>query len=83
MWLELFNSGQAPLTVRTVEGCAEGTSVSLKAGDCIAAGERRRVGITVKPHQKGYGPLVERIRIITDDPLRPMRDIKITMIVEE
>ena len=80
---EVVNSGESALHVRAVEGCAEGTEFSLSAGDSIAAGERRSVSVTVHPGKKSYGPSVERVRVITDDPLRPMRDLKISMIVEE
>ena len=79
---EILNSGDAPLTIRAVEGAGEGTSFSLRAGDTIAAGQRRRVEVVVQPSQKDYGAIVERVRWITDDPARPMRDMKITMIIE-
>lgn len=82
-YFEILNTGEAPLRIRAVEGLEEGTELSVAAGDRIASGERRRVGITVHPPLKDYGPTVERIRLITDDPLRPMRDIKVTMIIED
>lgn len=78
----ISNRGEAPLEIRAVEGLAEGTELSLRAGDRIEAGESRTVTVTVHPSLKEYGPAVERLRIITDDPARPMRDMKVTMIVE-
>ena len=82
-FFDILNTGEAPLIIRAIESVAAGTELSLRVGERIAAGERRSVGITVHPSAKEYGPQVERIRIITDDPSRPMRDMKITMIVED
>ena len=79
---EIVNMGEAPLMIRAIEDCAEGTELSLSAGDAIAAGEHRRVEVRVSPSMKGFGPVVERVRLVTDDPSRPMREVKITMIVE-
>lgn len=80
---DILNSGEAPLHIRAIEGLTAGTGLTLKAGDSIPAGERRRVRVTITPPLKGYGPSVEYIRVITDDPMRPMRDVKITFVVEE
>lgn len=79
---DLVNTGDAPLMIRAVEGCGSGLSVSLLAGDSVAAGERRRVDVTVEPSVRGSGPSVEHLRIVTDDPVRPLRDVKVTMMVE-
>lgn len=81
-FFEILNSGDAVLTIRAVEGVPEGTELSIGAGERIAAGERRKVGVTVYPSKRNYGPSVERIRLITDDPSRPMRDVKVTMSIE-
>lgn len=81
-YFDIVNTGEAPLTIRAVEGCGEGIRLSLSAGDVVAAGERRSVGVTVEPSRVGYGSRVERIRLITDDPARPVRDLKVTMIAE-
>lgn len=81
-YFDIANTGEAPLRIRAVEGCGEGIRLSLSAGDVIAAGERRSVGVTVEPSKAGYGSRVERIRLITDDPARPVRDMKVTMITE-
>lgn len=78
----ISNRGTAPLAVRAVEGCAAGTRLSIAAGDVIAAGESRRVEVTVDPALKGYGPVVEKVRLITDDPARPVTDLKVTMLVD-
>lgn len=80
-FFEIVNTGSAPLTIRSVEGVAEGTELSIAAGDTVSAGERRRVRVSVEPSRKGWGPAVENIRIVTDDPARPVRDLKVTMIV--
>lgn len=80
---ELRNDGGSTLYIRAVEGLAGGTELSLKAGDAISAGERRTVTVTADPRKKEYGPAVERVRLIVNDPSRPMREVKLTMAVSD
>ncbi|MEG2063980.1 MAG: DUF1573 domain-containing protein [Alistipes sp.] len=79
----LSNRGTAVLHIRAVEirgavGC------SLKAGMHLAAGKTLRVELTLDPAQQvDYGAMSAHISIITDDPVRPMRKLRVTAIVEE
>ena len=77
------NTGEAPLVVRAVECRNAGLKLSLRAGDTIGAGEKSDVAVTLQPSHCEYGRVAERVRVITNDPLRPMREIRVTAIIEE
>ena len=77
------NTGSAPLKIRAVEVLHSTVRCSLSEGDEIAAGEKREVKLRLNPLRIDYGPLTERIRIITNDPAHPMRTLRVTAIIEE
>lgn len=77
----LCNRGERPLTVRAVESGAFGCS--LRAGERIAAAGRRTVDVRLTPAQCDYGAVVERIRIVTDDPEHPILTVRATAVIVE
>ncbi len=77
------NKGSAPLKIRAVEVLHSTVTLSLSAGDEIAVGKKREVEIRLNPLRIDYGPLSERIRIVTNDPEHPMRTLRVTAIIEE
>lgn len=77
------NKGSAPLKIRAVEILHSTLKLSLSEGDEIAVGEKREVEIRLNPLRIDYGPLTERIRIVTNDPEHPMRILRVTAIIEE
>lgn len=77
------NKGSAPLKIRAVEVLHSTVKCSLSAGDEIAVGEKREVKLRLNPLRIDYGPLTERVRIITNDPAHPMRTLRVTAIIEE
>jgi len=80
-WISLRNTGQRTLTVRAVECSAFGCT--LRAGERIAPGAEAKVGIRLTPAGCACGAVVERIRIVTDDPVHPMLTVRATAAVEE
>lgn len=80
--LPLANEGTAPLVVRAVELPA-GVGCSLRGGERIAPGATATMELTLDPSGRDYGPLSAHLLLITDDPARPMRRIRITAVVEE
>lgn len=81
--LTIENKGTAPLKIRSVEVLHSTVKVSLSAGDQIAVGEKREVKLRLNPLRIEYGPLSERVRIVTNDPEHPMRTVRVTAIIEE
>ena len=79
----IVNRGAAPLKIRSVEVLHSTVTLSLSAGDEIAVGEEREVELRLNPLRIDYGPLSERVRIVTNDPAHPMRTLRVTAIIEE
>ncbi len=77
------NAGEAPLHIRSVEYRSAGLKLSLRGGDTLGAGEKRTVAVEFSPSLCESGYFVERVRIITDDPFRPMRELRVTAVIEE
>ncbi len=81
--VELVNVGDNELVIRAVEWQSKALKCSLKAGDRIAAGGRTVVKFTLDTSEVDYGVWVDRVRIITDDPSRPMQTLRVTAVVVE
>ena len=78
----LRNAGTAPLVVRAVEHDGR-IATSLAPQTRIAPGERLEVAVTLDPARTEFGPANAFLVIVTNDPNRPMRRLRITAIVEE
>lgn len=81
-YFTLANTGRADLNVRAVE-CEGGVGVSLSPGRRIAPGDAVRVEVSLNPAQHPYGVLSTHLVIVTNDPERPMRRIRVTAIIED
>ena len=78
----LSNAGGAELIVRAVEG--EGhVATTLAPGQKIAPGDSLRCEILLDPRTQDYGIVTEHLVVVTNDPVRPMRRIRVTAIIEE
>lgn len=80
--LLLTNEGTVPLVVRAVELPA-GVGCSLRGGERIAPGADAAMELTLDPSDRDFGPMSVHLLLITDDPARPMRRIRVTAVVEE
>ncbi len=78
----LTNAGLGALTVRAVE-TEGGVGCTLRTGRRIEAGKSVTAYATVDPAQQEHGLVSGRITVITDDPARPMRRLRVTAVVEE
>lgn len=82
MHFTLSNEGGAELIVRAVEG--EGhVATTLAPGLKIAPGDSVRCEILLDPRAQDYGIVTEHLVVVTNDPLRPMRRIRVTAVIEE
>ncbi len=81
--VELANIGDNELVIRAVEWQSKALKCSLKAGDRVAAGGKTVVKFTLDTSEVDYGVWVDRVRIITDDPSRPMQTLRVTAVVVE
>lgn len=81
--VELVNDGEVELVVRAVEWKSSALTCSLKAGDKLKAGEKRKIRFAYDSSTSDYGVWVDRVSIITNDPERPMLTLRITAIAEQ
>lgn len=81
--IEIINDSEAELIIRAVEWKCKELGCSLKAGDVLKAGERRRVKLSLDSSACEYGVWVDRVSIITNAPERPMLSVRVTAIVED
>ncbi len=81
--VELANIGDNELVIRAVEWQSKALKCSMKAGDRVAAGGKTVVKFTLDTSEVDYGVWVDRVRIITDDPSRPMQTLRVTAVVVE
>jgi len=78
----LSNTGAGELVVRAVENRGR-VGVSLSAGVRLAPGESRSVELTLDPSAQEYGVLTDHLILVTNDPVRPMRRVRVTAIIED
>jgi len=76
----LANDGEGELVVRAVEHRGH-IETSLRAGQRIAPHDSLTVEVSIRPSQADYGPLLDRLSIIANDPARPMRQLRITALL--
>lgn len=79
--LTISNTGRRTLNIRAV-AMIEGVTTSLMAGDSIVAGKSLDVKVLFDPTKHDYGAVMSHITIITDDPVRPMRRVRVAAVVE-
>lgn len=80
--LTISNTGTGELIVRAVEG--EGhVATTLSPGLRLAPGESFRAEVMLDPGAQDYGVMSEHLVVVTNDPVRPMRRIRVTAIIEE
>lgn len=84
--LTMDNTGGDVLTVDAVECTGEGAealTTTLAAGTRIEGGESAGFDVVLHPDRAECGFLSLRMRIFTNDPVRPMRQIRVTAAIEE
>lgn len=79
--LEILNDGEIDLIIRAVELNDKSIQCSLKAGEKIRPGEKKRVRLILNTSECDYGVWVDRLRVVTNDPRHPMRTLRVTAVV--
>lgn len=80
--LTIRNGGRSILRIRAVESAGR-VKTTLKAGDNIAAGASLTAEVAVDPAMLDAGIMSDWLTIVTNDPERPMRRIRVTAIIEK
>ena len=79
--VELINEGESDLIIRAVEWQGKALECTLKPGEKIAPSGRIRIKCRLDTSDINFGVWVDRLRIITNDPRRPMLSIRVTAVV--
>ena len=82
----IANGGGDALTINAVEctgESSEAVATTLRSGMQVEGGESAEFDVVLRPDRADYGFMTVRLRIFTDDPVRPMRQIRVTATVEE
>ena len=80
--IEVRNEGDRAIEIRKVEISKEGFSADIEGDSTIEAGGRRKVKVEIYPSQLPFGAVVERLRIVSNDPKMPVLTIRVSAIVE-
>ncbi len=80
--LELYNTGTRPLAIRKLEINGEGFEAKMKGDSTIEAGGKKEILIEIDTSRLPFGAVVERLRIISNDPKMPVTTIRVSAIVE-
>lgn len=78
----LSNTGAGELIVRAVEHDGRIAS-TLAPGQRIAPGGALQIEVTLDPAKQDYGVMTDRLILITNDPERPMRRLRVTAVIEQ
>lgn len=78
----LANTGRGELIVRAVE-CDGRFTTSLRPGMRIPAGGNRTIDVKLDAGELPYGIFTGHLLFITNDPVRPMRRLRIVAVIEE
>lgn len=77
----LSNTGSGELILRAVES-KDPVATTFKAGQRIAPGGKLEGRITLDPSGEEYGTWTDQVLLVTNDPARPMRRLRVTAIIE-
>ena len=79
------NGGAAPLIIHRAEASSEAVRCEVMADTTLAPEESIEivVALDVRSIERRDEPFAARIRIITNDPIRPMQTLRIGAIVTE
>ena len=81
--LELRNTGNRRLEIRKIELTGEGFTADIEGDSSIEAGGKRDVKVAIFPSRLPFGAVVEKLRVISNDPQMPVLTIRVSAIVEQ
>ena len=81
--IKAFNHGNKALEIRKIEIGKDGFSADIEGDTTIKAGESRTIKVEINPARLPFGAVVEKLRIVSNDPKMPVLTIRVSAIVEE
>lgn len=79
----LRNDGDRALEIRKLEIDKEGFIARLEGDSTIDVGGKRVLKVEIDPSRLPFGAVVERLRIVSNDPKMPVLSLRVTAIVEQ
>ena len=80
--IEVRNDGEEQLTIRKLELNSAGIRADLEGDTTLKRGEKRTITVELNPSNLPFGAVVEKLRIISNDPKTPVLTIRVSAIVE-
>lgn len=78
----IANTGGGELIIRSVENQGR-VATTLMPGRRIAAGDSITAEVMIDPRSQEFGILTDHLIVVTNDPDRPMRRLRVTAIIEQ
>ena len=79
----LRNEGDRVLEIRKIELGKDGFVASLEGDSTIEAGGKRVLKVEIYSSRLPFGAVVDRLRIVSNDPKMPVLSIRVSAIVEQ
>ena len=79
----LRNEGEGVLEIRKLEIDKDGFVARLEGDSTIEAGGKRVLKVEIDPSRLPFGAVVERLRIVSNDPKMPVLSMRVTAIIEQ
>ena len=79
----LRNEGDRVLEIRKIELEKEGFVARLEGDSTIEAGGKRVLKVEIDSSRLPFGAVVDRLRIVSNDPKMPVLSIRVSAIVEQ
>lgn len=80
--ITIYNKGEAPLHIRRIETEHGIVTATIDGDETIGIGGHSTITVTINPQERSFGPLTDRVKIITDDPHSPMRSVRVSALIE-
>ena len=80
--IEVRNEGNSAIAIRKIELVGNDFSAYLEGCSAIEAGGKRKINVEIYPSQLPFGAVVEKLRIVSNDPKMPVLTIRVSAIVE-
>ncbi len=83
--ITIYNRGEAPLHIRRIETVYGIVSAAVDGGkecETVGVGGHAAITVAINPQERSFGPLTDRVRIITDDPHSPMCNVRVSALIE-
>lgn len=89
--ITIYNKGEAPLHIRRIETVYGIVSATIESGknskdgkgcETVGTGGHATITVAINPQERSFGPLTDRVKIITDDPHSPMCNIRVSALIE-